>query len=276
MAYLNGEYIDEKNAFISVMDRGFLFGDGVYEVIPVYQAKIFKLDEHIKRLTSNLELIRIKNPYNLEKWQEILNKLISELKSDNQSIYIQISRGVDVVRKHLTTKELKPTIFIKTTEFKPHSYQYLKKGHKAITRDDIRWQRCNIKSTSLLANVLYAYDAGDKNVEEVILIKDGVVTEGSSSNIFIYADNTIYTHPIDKYILPGVTRNLVIKVANKLNINVKEAYFSKETLLMADEVFISSSTREIMPIISIDNKKIADGKIGDIWQKLYKSYQEIK
>lgn len=275
MVFLNGQYLEKEKAFVSVMDRGFLFSDGVYEVIPVYHQKVFRLVEHLERLQNSLNALDIENPYSQQQWRDILDKLILDKNTPNQSLYIQITRGVDKTRKHNTTIKLKPTVFIESNDLTPFDFDYLKKGHTCITKEDIRWHRCDIKSISLLANVLYAQTA-DKNIAETILVRQDRITEGSCSNVFIIKNNVLWTHPENEFILSGITRSVVLELAEKNGLSIKESYFSLTELYDADEVLISSSTREIMPITKVDDKLINGGKVGMFWEKLYLSFQTLK
>jgi len=258
------------------MDRGFLFGDGVYEVFPAYNKNIFGLNSHLKRLQDGLDAINIKNPHSKNEWTNLINKLLSfDTINTNQAIYLQVSRGCDENRKH-TYGDLKSTVYLQSTPILPRIKDSLIKGKSAISRDDIRWSQCNTKATSLLANILYAQEAKENNAEEAILCRDGIVTEGASSNVFIVKDNCIFTHPKSPNILPGITREIIIDCAKNLNLKVKEETFSKDTLMSADEVWISSSTREILPITLIDNLKINTGNAGPVWSIIYDSYQDSK
>ena len=276
MVYLNGKFILKSEAFISVMDRGFLFGDGVYEVFPVYNGLILGLESHLKRLQKGLDAINIVNPYDKKGWISIINKLISyHRENSKQAIYLQISRGCDDDRKH-THGKLEPTVYMQSSPFKSQTKDDLLIGSDAITRDDTRWSQCDTKATSLLANIMFAQEAKNHGVEEVILIRDGIVTECSSSNLFLVKNNSIYTHPKGPYILPGITREIAIDCAKYCDIEVKEVTFDKDSLMDADEVWISSSTREIVPINRIDNSLINNGKVGEIWSLIYDRYQAIK
>ena len=276
MVYLNGKFILKSEAFISVMDRGFLFGDGVYEVFPVYNGLILGLESHLKRLQKGLDAINIVNPYDKKGWISIINKLISyHQENRKQAIYLQISRGCDDDRKH-THGKLEPTVYMQSSPFKGQTKDDLLIGSDAITRDDTRWSQCDTKATSLLANIMFAQEAKNHGVEEVILIRDGIVTECSSSNLFLVKNNSVYTHPKGPYILPGITREIAIDCAKYCDIEVKEVTFNKDSLMDADEVWISSSTREIVPINRIDNCPINNGKIGETWSLIYDRYQEIK
>ena len=258
------------------MDRGFLFGDGVYEVFPIYNRHIFGLDPHLNRLQDGLDSINIKNPHTKDEWISLINKIISFNKgSDDQAIYLQVSRGCDEDRNH-THGNLKPTVYIQSTELNSQPKEILLRGGSAIFRDDIRWSQCNTKATSLLANTMYAQEAKENDAEEAILCRDGVITEGSSSNVFIVKNNCIYTHPKGPLILPGITREIIIDCANHCGIDLKEIAFDKEALMNADEVWISSSTREVFPITNIDDQQINNGQVGPIWSLIYNQYQTLK
>jgi|TARA_B100000929_G_scaffold82696_1_gene64544 D-alanine transaminase len=276
MVYLNGKFIPKKKAYVSVMDRGFLFGDGIYEVFPVYGKIIVGEEFHLRRLQEGLDTINIVNPHSNEDWGQLIRDLISYHQDyQNQSIYLQVSRGCDEDRKH-THNDLIPTVYMQSTAFTSKSKNDLLKGSSAITRDDIRWNQCNTKSISLLANIIYAQEAKNHQAEETILCRNGVITECSSSNIFIVNNDCIYTHPEGSHILSGVTRKIVLNCANDCQILAKEKTFTKQELMQADEVWITSSTREIMPITSIDGILINSGKIGDVWTLIYDRYQELK
>ena len=258
------------------MDRGFLFGDGVYEVFPSYNNTIIGLDSHLNRLQSGLDAINIKNPYSKVKWKKLINKIISlNSINKNQAIYLQISRGSDENRKH-TYDELKPTVYIQSSPIMPREKDSLLNGKSAITREDIRWLKSDTKATSLLANTLYAQEAKNNNAEETILYRDDIVTEASSSNVFIAKNNCIYTHPKGPNILPGITREKTIECAKANNFVVEESSFTTQQLMDADEVWITSSTREILPITTIDNIQISNGCAGPIWSIVYDEYQSLK
>ena len=258
------------------MDRGFLFGDGIYEVFPVYNNIILELDPHLNRLQDGLDDINIKNPHSKDEWIILINKIIAmNTNNSSQAIYLQISRGCDENRKH-TYGELKPTVYIQSSSIEPKDKNDLLKGKSAITREDIRWLKSNTKATSLLANTLYAQEAKECGTEEAILYRDGIVTEASSSNVFIVKDSSLYTHPKGPNILPGITREAAICCAKDLGIEVREEKFTKEQLMLADEVWISSSTREILPITRIDGVLISNGYAGPVWSLVYDQYQTLK
>lgn len=275
MVFLNGQFLEKNQAKITVMDRGFLFGDGVYEVIPVYNKKLFRLKAHLQRLANSLKSVNISNPYNHEKWQSILENLIQNSHATDQSIYLQVTRGADKKRSHQFSS-LTPSVYIESNALITKTKKELQSGFEAITQQDFRWQRCDIKSISLLANVMYAQEAQARHKEEILLIRNDVVTEGASSNIFIVKNNTLYTHPTGFDILSGITRDLVIESARACGLLIKEDPFSKKTLLDADEVWISSSTREVMPIVNVDEINIGSGQVGKHWSCVYEHYQKLK
>ncbi len=276
MVYLNGNFIPKNKACVSVMDRGFLFGDGVYEVFPIYGKIIVGEELHLRRLQEGLDTINIINPHSNENWSQLIRDLISYHQDyQNQSVYLQITRGCDNDRKH-THSDLTPTVYMQSTPFVSKSKNDLLRGSSAITRDDIRWNQCNTKSISLLANIMYAQEANNHQAEETILCRNGVITECSSSNIFIVSNGCIYTHPEGSHILSGVNRKIVLNCANDCQILAKEKAFTKQELMQADEAWITSSTREIMPITSIDGILINGGKIGNILTLIYDRYQELK
>ena len=276
MVYLNGKFILKSEAYISVMDRGFLFGDGVYEVFPVYNGFILRLESHLKRLQDGLDAKNIANPHDKKEWTSIINKLISyHQENSEQAVYLQVSRGCDDNRRH-THGKLKPTVYMQSSPFKSPTKDDLLKGSSAITRDDIRWSQCDTKTTSLLPNIMFAQEAKNLGVEEVILVRDDIVTECSSSNLFMVKNNCIYTHPIGPYILPGITREIIMDCAKYCDIEVKEVTFNKDSLMDAEEVWITSSTREIVPITRIDDSPVNNGKVGKTWSLIYDRYQEIK
>jgi D-alanine transaminase len=275
LVYLNGNFVQKDKAYISVMDRGFLFGDGVYEVFPIYNNNVFGLDSHLNRLQAGLDAINIKNPHSNIEWLGLIKKIISFNKDINQAVYLQVSRGCDDDRKH-THNILTPTVYIQSTGIQPRTKNSLLSGKSVISREDIRWLQCNTKATSLLANIMYSQEAKELGSEEAILYRDNVVTEGSSSNVFIVKKDCIFTHPKGQHILPGITREVVIKIAKLLNLKIKENAFDMTSLMNADEVWITSSTREILPITTVDNKIINNGLAGPIWSVIYDQYQSLK
>ncbi|MBA2654281.1 MAG: D-amino acid aminotransferase [Gammaproteobacteria bacterium] len=275
--YLNGDFIPQEQAVVSVMDRGFLFGDGVYEVLPVYKGKIFRFEHHINRLYHSLKSIKLSISLVTEDWRKIFEKLL-ELNSHlgkNQSIYLQVTRGPAPERNHAFPKQINPTIFVFSYPLKTLPMEVLSKGMSAITLEDSRWQFCNIKATSLLSNVLLYQQAIDQGLVEAILIRNGEAVEGSTSNLFIVKNQIIQTPPLSNHILGGVTRDLVLELAKKDQLPCEEKPVSLAALYDADEVWITSSTREIYPIIKVDDKTINQGVPGNIWHKMIQNYHNF-
>ncbi len=272
IVYLNGEFKPLAEATINVLDRGFTFGDGVYEVIPVFNRKIFRFDEHLERLENSLSAIYMDNPLSKKEWLAIFVQLIDALEDKDQSIYLQITRGV-TERDHDISLADEPTIFAMS---RPIIKKDLSSGIKAITHEDIRWQYCDIKAITLLPSVLLRHKAKEQGAKEAILVRDGYVTEGAASNVFIIKGDTVYTPPKNRHVLPGITRDLVVEILSKNSINIVEKTIELEELLKADEVWITSSTWEIVPVIELDNKPVGKGTTGTMWEKANCFYQEYK
>jgi D-alanine transaminase len=270
--YLNGEYLPLDEAKISVMDRGFLFGDGVYEVIPSYSGVLFHFSEHMERLENSLSSIRLTNPHDSAQWLEILTPLLDA--SLDQYIYLQITRGVGAKRDHAFPENITPTVFAMSSTIVP--FADLDSGAKALSVDDSRWELCNVKATTLLANILLRQQAVEKGCAEAILVKDGYVTEGAASNIFAVIDGVLITPPKDHAILPGITRDVILELAEQNNIPYSEDIISLDALKTASEIWLTSSTREIIPVVQLDNEIIANGKPGPIWQTMNRLFQAYK
>jgi D-alanine transaminase len=271
--YLNGDYLPIEQAKVSVMDRGFLFGDGVYEVIPCYQGKLFHLPAHIDRLSASLAGIGMENPYTTEQWLNIFKPLIDA--SQNQYIYLQITRGVAEKRDHAFPANIQPTIFVMCNNIVP--FAGLETGVKAATFDDSRWQFCNIKAIALLAHLLHRQDAVEKDCAEAILInRDGFVTEGAASNVFAVINGVLITPPKSNQILVGITRDVILELAGKNNLPYREAEISLAELKTASEIWVTSSTREIIPVVELDGSPVADGKVGAVWHTVNSIFQAYK
>lgn len=275
IVYLNGEFGPAENAKISVFDRGFLLGDGVYEVIPAYAGKLFRLQHHLERLQSSLDAIHLQNPLSFDEWQQMLERLVKENFDPNLSIYLQVTRGA-AARDHAFPQKVIPSVFAMANKIHPLPETYYQTGVAAITVEDNRWQRCDIKSISLLPNVLLRQQAVDQGVSESILIRDGYVTEGAASNLFIVHEGEIRTPPKGRYILPGITRDLVLELAAENNLAYRECEISREGLQNASEVWLTSSTKEILPVTKLDEKLVNNGEPGVIWQKMMEIYRAYK
>ena len=270
IVYLNGEFLPLHQAKVSVLDRGFLFGDGVYEVIPVYGGKPFRLAEHLGRLDNSLAGIRMDQPLTVEAWGDVFARLIQGM--EDQQIYLQITRGVGPKRDHAFPKGVAPTVFAMCTLIAPIPAS----GVKAITVPDIRWQWCHIKAVTLLANVLQRQQAVEGGCAEAILIRDGFALEGAASNLFAVLDGVLLTPPKGNDILPGITRDLVVEIAQDNHIPLEQRKISEDELHNAEEVWLTSSTREVLPVIELDGKTVGKGQPGPLWVRMNTLYQEHK
>ena len=275
MIYLNGSFIPIEDARISVLDRGFIFGDGVYEVIPVYSHRPFRLNEHLCRLQKSLDGIQLRNPYTDIEWRELVEQIIAGNEGEDQYLYLHITRGV-APRDHSFPKEVIPTIFIMSNPLVVASKELIVTGVSAITANDNRWLRCDIKATSLLPNVLLRQMAVDSGSTETLLLRDGFLTEGSASNIFVVKDKLLLVPPKSHLMLPGITYDVVLELADKYQIPYEIRDIPENDLRAADEILLTSSTKEIMSITLLDGKKVGNGKPGVIFAKLYQYYQNYK
>lgn len=273
--FLNGEYLPADQAQVSVLDRGFLLGDGVYEVIPVYQGLPFRLTEHLQRLQRSLYGVRMANPHSDQEWADIIARLVKDNDGGDQAVYLQVTRGV-APRDHVFPEGVEPTSFVMTNPIKPLPDWFKKDGIKAITVEDIRWAQCDIKAITLLPNSLLRQQAQDAGAQEALLIRDGYMTEGSASNSYAVIDGVVYTAPKDEKVLPGITRDLVLELVESAGIDYREEAVTAEQLQQADEIWISSSTRELLPVTLLDGKPVGSGKPGPIWQQVEKLYQRYK
>ena len=273
--YLDGKFLPPDQARVSVFDRGFIFGDGVYEVIPVFGGRLFRLPHHLARLEASLAAIRLRNPHTAEEWKTIFTRLMAEHRTSDQSIYLQITRGV-APRDHAFPPNITPTVFAYSQPLKYPPAEQLTQGVTAVTTDDIRWQRCDIKAIALLANALLRQQAIEQGAVEAILVRDNVVTEGAASNVFIVSGDRLVTPPKGPYILPGITRDLVVEIARANKISCEEKPVGIDALRTADEVWLTSSTKEILPITRIDGRPVGAGKPGPMHARMFDLYQEYK
>lgn len=273
--YLNGDFLPADEAKVSVFDRGFLLGDGVYEVIPVYDGRSFQLLGHLERLQASLDGVRMKNPLTNTEWQAMIEQLVERNGGGNQSLYLQVTRGV-APRDHVFPQGVSPTSFAMSNPLYPVEDKYKKQGIAAITLPDIRWQNCNIKAISLLPNSLLKQQALEAGAQEALLIRDGYLTEGAASNAYAVINGTIYTWPQDEKVLPGITREVVIALAAKAGIPLLEQGVTINQLKQADEIWVSSSTKEVLPITLLDGEKVGNGIPGPLWQQIDALYQHYK
>ena len=269
ICFLNDKYLDVQEAKISPLDRGFLFGDAIYEVIIAVNKKPFELGAHLTRLKKNISSLKysLSDQFDLE---EIILEVISRNKFLNQVIYVQISRGTDIVRDHIPSNDLTPTIFVSShelkTDFSPSS------GEKAILLEDFRWRKSQIKATSLLANVIYRSEAKHQEVFETILFENGFITEGAVSNVFCCIDNKILTPPLTENILPGVTRKVILELIQNTSFEYEETKITVDSFLSSEEIWVTNSTKGVIPIIELDGKKIGSGLPGEKYLQISKAF----
>ncbi|MEO8418729.1 MAG: D-amino acid aminotransferase [Methylophilaceae bacterium] len=275
IVYLNGQFLPIEQAHVSVLDRGFIFGDGVYEVIPVYSRHAFRLDEHLRRLEHSLAGLRLVNPYRLDEWKKLTRELIAHNEVEDQSLYLQVTRGV-APRDHAFPVNTTPTIFMMSNPLITPPSAQCEKGVAAISATDIRWDRCDIKAIALLPNVLLRQLSVDAGAAETVLFRNGILTEGSASNIFAVEKGAILAPPKDNHMLPGITYDVVLELAAAHNIPVNIGYFDEARIRAVDELWITSSTKEVLAITTLDGKPIADAKPGPMFRLMHGWYQDYK
>ncbi|NMH58647.1 D-amino acid aminotransferase [Alteromonas ponticola] len=282
LAFLNNQYLPLSEAKISPMDRGFLFGDGIYEVIPSFDGRIVGFSAHMQRMENGLRALEIDNPYDRDGWKSIMQALLernNQELGDSVGVYLHISRGMQLTRSHGYSEDLTPTVFAFAFKIPPsHSSQPEKvQGLSVSLAKDLRWQRCHIKSTSLLGNVLHFQEAkrGGKH-ESILFNSQKEITEATTSNVFIVEQGIVRTPPLDNQLLPGITRKLVIESLINENIQVEEVVITAERLLNADEVWLTSSSKEIAPVISVDGNQVGNGEPGPVWRKALLAYDLYK
>ena len=278
--YLNGEFVDANEAKISPMDRGFLFGDGIYEVIPTYSGKPVGLHLHLDRMKTGLHNVGINYAVDADSWADIIRQLISQQTSVAQGVYVHVSRGADVKRFHAYPKNIAPTVFAYAFDTPPsqNANSGKVKVFHVTTGQDLRWQRCHIKSTSLLGNVMHFQQGQDAGVDEIILYNENKeITEAAACNVFIVKDNVISTPPLDNHLLPGITRRIAIDAIRQYtDYKMQECIVTLDELLNADEVWITSSSKEIGPVVSIDRNLVGDGREGPVWAAAQDAYNKHK
>ena len=276
LAYLNGEYLPRDKACVPITDRGLLFGDSVYEVVPAYGGRPFRVNHHLRRLDRSLAAIRMQNPLSHEQWLEVLERLAQQLPGQDQSIYLQVTRGAYPVRNHVIPDEVTPNVLAFTSANPPRDSAKAQRGIKVITLEDIRWHRCDIKATTLLANVLARAQASEEGADEAILIRDGEAMEGTASNLFIVSHGLLITPPDSAELLPGITRDLVLELAREAEVPYAQAAISAADLETADEIWLTSSTREIAAVVELNGHPVGDGRPGELWYRMDGLFQACK
>ncbi|MEM7082577.1 MAG: aminotransferase class IV [Pseudomonadota bacterium] len=275
-AYLNGDILPIEQAKIPALDRGFLFGDAIYEVIPVYQGQLFRAGSHIDRLMDGLAKIHIASSFDAQEWRTVFATTAKANGAIDQYIYLQVTRGVSHYRDHATPSDIDPLVFAMSQKLPPRAKAALEHGIATTLLPDTRWSRCDIKSTSLLANVLLRQRAIDDDCVEAILHADGFVTEGAASTIMMAVDGTLVVPPNSNAILPGTTRRLVEELADTAGIPCQTTRLALDVFMRADEVMLSAATKELLPVTSVDGKAVGNGRPGPIWAALDSAFQEYK
>lgn len=273
VAFLNGRFLPIADAVVSIEDRGFQFGDGIYEVLRTYQGRPFQLDAHLHRLDRSAHALALKQPYPHSRWRQLVEEGISRAAYTEAKIYLQITRGV-APRDHAYASDLVPTVVMTVREFHPLPERAQTAGVNAMTVEDMRWGRCDIKSINLLANVLARQEAKQGGVFETILLRDGLVTEGAVSNVIVVRNRSLITAPEGPHILSGVTRSVVLRLASQEGLPLHERYPSQDELYGADEVFLTGTTVEVLGVIRIDGKLIGAGEPGPITRRLTERFAE--
>ena len=273
--YLNGQFTPIEDARIPVLDRGFIFGDGVYEVIPIYSGRTFRLRQHLGRLQSSLDAIKLANPMTLPQWTQLVRRLVTMHPWKDQAVYLQVTRGV-AKRDHAFPKGTTPTVFVMTSPLSTPDRKLVANGVPCVTATDNRWLRCDIKSTSLLGNVLMRQRAAEAGALETIMFRDGFLSEASSSNVFVVRQKSIVAPPNNHLVLPGTTNDVVMELARKARIPLTMREISEDEVRSADEIWLTSATKEVLPVSRLDGKPVGTGKPGPLFKRMYKLYQDYK
>jgi len=264
-----------SEAKVPVLDRGFIFGDGVYEVVPVYSKVPFRLEEHLARLERSLAAVGIRNPYTREQWRAYVSGVIERQPFEDQAVYFQVTRGV-AKRDHAFPKHAEPTVFMMSNPLVPPPLAQVEQGAVAITAHDNRWLRCDIKSISLIGNVLLRQLSAEADAVETILFRDGKLTEASSSNVFVVKGGVIQSPPKNQLILPGITYDVVVELARANALPLEFRDISEAEVRGADELWATSSSKEVLAIVRLDGRPLGDGQPGPLFRRMYRLYQDFK
>jgi D-alanine transaminase len=274
VVYLNGNFLPLADARVSVLDRGFIYGDGVYEVVPVYARKPFRMPQHLTRLQNSLDGIRLANPH-AQRWDALIAELVAHQPFDDQAVYLQITRGV-AKRDHAFPHGVAPTVFMMGNPLVLPTREQVERGVAVITAQDNRWLRCDLKTTSLVGNVLMRQLAVDHDAVETVMFRDGHLTEASASNVLIVRDGTIIAPPKDNLILPGITYDATLEIAHDAGVSLDVRAVTHAETLGADEMWLSSSTKEVLAVTKVDEKPFAGGAPGPVFRRVWAAFQERK
>ena len=275
MVFLNGRFLPLEQATVPVLDRGFIFGDGVYELIPVYSRAPFRMDEHLARLERSLAAVRIANPYARDKWRTVILELVAQQPWEDQGVYLQVTRGV-AKRDHAFPSDVEPTVFAMSNPLVNPPKEVVDKGAAAVSAPDNRWLRCDIKSISLIGNVLLRQLSADAGAVETILFRDGILTEASASNVFVAKNGLLLSPPKSNLILPGITYDVVVEIAQQLGLPLEFRDIRESEVRAADELWVTSSSKEILAVVELDGKPVGEGRPGPLFRRAWEGYQEFK
>ena len=275
MVFLNGKFMPVEEARVPVLDRGFIFGDGVYELIPVYSRVPFRMDEHLARLERSLAAVGIRNPYSRAEWRDIILQLVAKQPFEDQGVYFQVTRGV-AKRDHAFPKDAVPTVFVMSNPLVNPPQELVQRGAAAVSAVDDRWQHCDIKSISLIGNCLLRQVSADAGAVETILFRDGNLTEASASNVFVVKGGVILSPPKSHLILPGITYDVIAEIAQAAGLALEYRNISEAEVRGADEVWVTSSSKEVLAIVTLDGRPVAGGKPGPVFRRVHALYQEFK
>jgi D-alanine transaminase len=270
--YLDGALLPLAEARVSPLDRGFLFADGVYEVIPVHRGRPFRLRQHLARLDDSLSAIRLPNPHRMDEWAGITSRVAEAAGGAEMLVYLQVTRGAEAGRNHLFPREPRPTVFAFASPYPEPDARVLESGLAAAVLPDIRWERCDIKSVALLANVLLRQEAADRGADEALLVRDGLLLEGSSSSVFLCIGGTLVTPPNDHRILPGTSRDAVLELAEGW-LQSQVCPLEAREIGSCDELWIASAGRGVLPVTAVDGAPVGTGRPGPLWQEMYDRLQ---
>jgi D-alanine transaminase len=275
IAYLNGEFLPLDQARVPALDRGFIFGDGVYEVIPVYSRRPFRLPEHLRRLQHSLDAIRLGNPMTDAEWTRLIHDLIARHSGEDQSVYLQVTRGV-AKRDHAFPRESKQTVFMMSSPLATPAREQVENGVPCITATDYRWLKCDVKSVSLLANCLLRQQAAEAGAVEVVMFRDGCLTEASASNVFVVRGGKLLAPPKNNLILPGITYDVVLELAAAKGIAIELRAIPEQEVRSADELWVTSSSKEVLAVATLDGRPVGNGKPGPVFRTVHQAFQEFK
>jgi D-alanine transaminase len=275
VVFLNGKLMPVEEARVPVLDRGFIFGDGVYELVPVYSRVPFRVDEHLARLERSLAAVRIRNPYSRAEWRDIVLQLVAKQPFEDQGVYFQVTRGV-AKRDHAFPKDAAPTVFMMSNPLVCPPKELVDKGAAAVTAVDDRWHHCDIKSISLIGNCLLRQVSVDAGAVETILFRDKVLTEASASNVFVVKGGVVLSPPKSNLILPGITYDVVAELAQAAGMPLEFRDITEDEVRGADEIWVTSSSKEVLAIVTLDGRKVGEGRPGPVFRRMYGLYQEFK